>query len=148
MEKHEESREQQLQAELDNVATVLRGYAAEAFKLYKTAKEQLGDDSHTVIRKQGELAALTDVMEELGIEWDLQRFYFTFGSAKQFPYGIGEYVVVMAQDIREAARRYKRKYPNPHDDEVLNCADYYGQKEWNERISKYYQGKEPSEIIY
>ena len=147
MEKHEESREQQLQAELDNVATVLRGYAAEAFKLYKTAKEQLGDDSHTAIRKQGELAALTDVMEELGIEWELKSFYFTFGSAKQFPYGRGQYVVVKAQDIREAARKYKRKYPNPYDDEVINCADYYSQQAWDERIKQYYGDTEPAEVI-
>ena len=142
-----ESKEQQLQAELDNVAAVLRGYAAEAFKLYKAAVDQLGDDSNTAIRKQGELAALTDVMEELGIEWHLNKFYFTFGSAKQFPYGRGEYVVVIAQNIKEAARRYRRKYPNPYDDEILNCADYYSQKEWDERISKYYEGKEPAKII-
>lgn len=76
-----------------------------------------------------------------------RRFYFTFGSDKQFPYGRGQYVVVKAQDIREAARKYKRKYPNPHDDEVLNCADYYSQQAWDERIKQYYGGTEPAEII-
>lgn len=35
----------ELQAELDNVAAVLRSYAAENLKIYKEAKEELGEDS-------------------------------------------------------------------------------------------------------
>lgn len=112
-----------LQAELDNVAAVLRNYAAENLKIYKDAKE------------------------ELGVEWHLQSFYFTFGTAKQYPYTREQYLIVKAQDIREAARKYKKKYPNPYDNEVLNCADYYGQKEWDEYVKKYYEGTEPVEII-
>lgn len=142
-----ESKEQQLQAELDNVAAVLRRYVTEAFKCYKKGKEMLGEDSNIAMCKRAELAALTGVMEELGIEWHLQSFYFTFGSAKQFPYSEKQYVIVMAQDFREAARKYKRKYPNPNGDKVLSCADYYSQKEWDERVSKYYAGVKPAEVI-
>lgn len=142
-----EDKAQQLQAELDNVAVVLRGYAADNFRIYKDAKEQLGEDSHLAIAKKAALDEITSIMEELGIEWELKNFYFTFGSAKQFPYGRGQYVVVKAQDIREAARKYKRKYPNPHDDEVLNCADYYSQQAWDERIKQYYGDTEPAEVI-
>lgn len=142
-----ENKTQQLQAELDNVAAVLRGYAADNFRIYKDAKEQLGEDSHLAIAKKAALDEITSIMEELGIEWELKSFYFTCGSAKQFPYGRGQYVVVKAQDIREAARKYKRKYPNPHDDEVLNCADYYSQQAWDERIKQYYGDTEPAEVI-
>lgn len=140
-------KEKQLQAELDNVAAVLRSYAADNFRVYKAAKEQLGEDSHLAIAKKAALDEITSIMEELGIEWELKSFYFTFGSAKQFPYSREQYVVVKAQDIREAARKYKRKYPNPHDDETINCADYYNQQTWDERIKKYYGDAEPAEII-
>lgn len=137
----------ELQAELDNVAAVLRNYAAENFKIYKDAKEELGEDSRLAIAKKAALDEITNIMEELGVEWHLQNFYFTFGTAKQYPYTIGQYLIVKAQDIREAARKYQRKYPNPHDNEVLNCADYYGQKEWDEYVKGYYEGTEPVEVI-
>lgn len=77
-----------------------------------------------------------------------QKFYFTFGTAKQYPYTIGQYLIVKAQDIREAAEKFKKKYPNTYDDTVLNCADYYGQKEWDEFIKKYYENQGPQEIIF
>lgn len=142
-----ENKVQQLQAELDNVATVLRSYAADNFKIYKEAREQLGEDSHLAIAKKAALDEVTSIMEELGIEWNLKNFYFTFGSAKQFPYTQEQYLIVKAQDMKEAARKYKRKYPNPYDDTVLNCADYYSQKEWDERIKNYYKDTEPAEVL-
>lgn len=137
----------ELQAELDNVAAVLRSYAAENCKNYKIAVEELGEDSKLAIAKKAALDEITNIMEELGVEWNLQSFYFTFGSAEQYPYTNGQYLIVKAQDIREAARKYKRKYPNPYDNEVLNCADYYGQKEWDEYVKEYYKGTEPVEVI-
>lgn len=136
-----------LQAELDNVAAVLRSYAAENLKIYKEAKEELGEDSRLAIAKKAALDEITNIMEELGVEWHLPNFYFTFGTAEQYPYTIGQYLIVKARDIREAAQKYKRKYPNPHDDTVLNCADYYGQEEWDGYVKEYYEGTEPTEII-
>jgi hypothetical protein len=137
----------ELQAELDNVAAVLRSYAAENLKIYKEAKEELGEDSRLAIAKKATLDEITNIMEELGVEWHLPNFYFTFGTAEQYPYTIGQYLIVKARDIREAAQKYKRKYPNPHDDAVLNCADYYGQEEWDGYVKEYYEGTEPAEII-
>lgn len=137
----------ELQAELDNVAAVLRSYAAENLKIYKEAKEELGEDSRLAIAKKAALDEITNIMEELGVEWHLPNFYFTFGTAEQYPYTIGQYLIVKARDIREAAQKYKRKYPNPHDDAVLNCADYYGQEEWDRYVKEYYEGTEPAEII-
>jgi len=136
-----------LQAELDNVAAVLKSYAAENLKIYKEAKEELGEDSRLAIAKKAALDEITNIMEELGVEWHLPNFYFTFGTAEQYPYTIGQYLIVKARDIREAAQKYKRKYPNPHDDTVLNCADYYGQEEWDGYVKEYYEGTEPAEII-
>lgn len=137
----------ELQAELDNVEAVLRSYAAENLKIYKEAKEELGEDSRLAIAKKAALDEITNIMEELGVEWHLPNFYFTFGTAEQYPYTIGQYLVVKAQDIREAARKFKKKYPNPHDETVLNCADYYGQEEWDGYVKEYYEGTEPAEII-
>lgn len=64
----------ELQAELDNVAAVLRNYAAENLKIYKDAKEELGEDSRLAIVKKAALDEITNIMEELGIEWHLKRF--------------------------------------------------------------------------
>lgn len=137
----------ELQAELDNVAAVLRNYAAENLKIYKDAKEELGEDSRLAIAKKAALDEITNIMEELGVEWHLQNFYFTFGTAKKFPYTIGQYLIVKAQDIREAARKYKKKYPNPSGDEVLNCADYYTQEQWDSEVKKYFENVKTAEII-
>ena len=126
----------ELQAELDNVAAVLRNYVAENLKIYKDAKEELGEDSRLAIAKKAALDEITNIMEELGVEWHLKRFYFTFGSAEEFPYKRGQYLIVKAQDINEAARKYKKKYPNPSGDEVLNCADYYTQEQ-HQQPTKY-----------
>lgn len=136
-----------LQAELDNVAAVLKSYAAENLKIYKEAKEELGEDSRLAIAKKAALDEITNIMEELGVEWHLPNFYFTFGTAEQYPYTIGQYLIVKARDIREAARKFKKKYPNPYDETVLNCADYYGQEEWDGYVKEYYEGTEPAEII-
>lgn len=80
----------ELQAELDNVAAVLRNYVAENLKIYKDAKEELGEDSKLAIAKKAALDEITNIMEELGVEWHLKRFYFTFGSAEEFPYKRGQ----------------------------------------------------------
>ncbi len=55
-------------------------------------------------------------------------------------------MVVIASDEHDAAMKFKKKYPHPYDEMVLNCAAYYSEKEWNESVSKYYTG-EPVEVI-
>lgn len=64
------------------------------------------------------------------------KFYFTFGTWKQYPYTRGQYLVVIASDEHDAAMKFKKKYPHPYDEMVLNCAAYYSEKEWNESVSK------------
>lgn len=142
-----DNKENELQAKIDNVATVLRSYASENRRIYKKAIEELGVDSRLAIAKKAALDEITKIMAELGVEWHLQSFYFTFGAAKQYPYTLGQYLIVKAQDIREAARKYKRKYPNPYDNKVLNCADYYTQEQWDSEVKKYFENVKPAEII-
>lgn len=62
-----------LQAELDNVATVLRSYAAENLAVYKKAVDELGEGSNLAIAKKAAFDEITSIMEELGIERELKR---------------------------------------------------------------------------
>ena len=137
-----------LQAELDNVAAVLRRHAAVSYKIYNIALENNGSDSPLAIASKAELDKLTDVMEELHIDFRINSFYFTFGSDEKFPYTRGQYLVVKAYDINDAAAKFRSKYPNPEDNTVLNCADYYTQQEWDKRVKGFYKNEEPQEIIY
>lgn len=73
-------------------------------------------------------------------------FYFTFGSAKQFPFHCG-YIVLYAEDIRAAARVFKSLYPNPSEPEVLNCSDYYSQEEWTRITQECYKDEAPLKVI-
>lgn len=76
-----------------------------------------------------------------------ENFYFTFGSSSQFPYQ-SCYMIVRAYDINAAARKFQMKYPNRYDSDVLNCADYYNQKRWDEIIAAgYYANEKPVEIL-
>lgn len=75
-----------------------------------------------------------------------ENFYFTFGSWERFPFQNG-YIIVKAKDIREAARKFKAKYPNDRDETVLNCSDYYSEAVWKERVGNYYKGREPYEVM-
>lgn len=59
----------------------------------------------------------------------MKRFYFTFGSSAKMPF-IGGWVEIVARDLKQAALAFKRIYPNPLDDEVLNCSDYYTEEEF------------------
>lgn len=59
----------------------------------------------------------------------MERFYFTFGSGEQFPFQ-GGWIEVWAQDISTAALAFKKIYPNEENDSILNCADYYTEKQF------------------
>lgn len=63
----------------------------------------------------------------------MKRFYFTFGTDELFPYQDG-WVEILADDIRQAAKIFKAIYPNPRDDSILNCADYYSEDVFKKSI--------------
>lgn len=71
------------------------------------------------------------------------RYYYTFGYDRNFPYPDG-YLVVVANDKNDSVEKFRRKYPDRHKG-IINCSDIYNEEQWS-KISKYY-GK-PSEVIH
>ena len=94
---------------------------------------------------------LTDAESKAIKEWVdsyyVKNFYFTFGSWEGMPFQNG-YIIVKAKDIKEAGRKFAKWFPNPEDEETLNCSDYYGAEEWQEILEKgYYKEQEPLAIM-
>lgn len=58
----------------------------------------------------------------------LSSFYFSFGSAKQFPFERG-YLVVLAENRREAIGIFRYHYPDVNEG-IINCADIYTEEQW------------------
>ena len=76
-----------------------------------------------------------------------ENFYFTFGSWEGYPFQSG-YIIVKANDIREAARKFMAKYPNDRDETVVNCSDYYNEAQWGRILANgHYAGREPYEVM-
>lgn len=76
----------------------------------------------------------------------MKNFYYTFGTDPQFPFGIEDYVVIEAVNINMANHIFMAKYPGPHEN-LVNCAFYYTEEEFNRFRDKYYKGIEPSDVI-
>lgn len=58
----------------------------------------------------------------------MNKYYFSFGSSKQFPYQ-GGYLVVHARDKIGAIAKYREHYPDVNDN-LINCAFIYSEEEW------------------
>lgn len=74
----------------------------------------------------------------------MNKYYFTFGSNEQFPYGREQYVVVFAVNMQDAVNLYREKYPDLSPG-IVNCTFYYPQSEWAE-VSKAFPFP-PAEVI-
>lgn len=62
--------------------------------------------------------------------WNLERFIFTFGTDRRFPY-LGGWVEVLATDAKEAADKFRARFPDrPGSPGVLNCAFVYDSERW------------------
>lgn len=59
----------------------------------------------------------------------VKNVYYTFGSAKQFPYHHGEYVLVRALSFDDAHKTFRASFPDRVPN-TLNCADYYSEEEF------------------
>ena len=110
----------------------------------KEGFEEAHKDYCDFIEKLAETTGLTTGeldkhFTKLWAEKKPKNFYFTFGSSEEFPYTRGQYLIVKAQDIKEAAKKYKKKYPSRYNENILNCADYYSQKAWDERVKRILQ---------
>ena len=76
------------------------------------------------------------------------KFYFTFGSDPEFPYGFGEFVEIEAADEDEAREVFRAVFPSRPGSQFLNCSSVYTELEWKQRVKdKYYKGVEPSAVI-
>ena len=84
------------------------------------------------------------ILEFGGIEQ--KPFYFTFGSWEKYPYQ-NRYLVVYAEDVREAVQKFRRKHPDITEG-IVNCAAWYTEEQKDCCIQRgtWYEG-EPAEII-
>lgn len=59
----------------------------------------------------------------------MANYYFSFGSSDRFPFQ-GGYLIVKANNKKEALEKYREKYPdrNPN---CINCSFYYTEEQWN-----------------
>lgn len=76
------------------------------------------------------------------------KFIFTFGSAEQFPFHLGEYIVIEARNEKEARDMFKVLYPNPRNKDTLNCAFVYENAEFEELRKTYGDFKVTPERLY
>lgn len=81
----------------------------------------------------------------------MNKYFCTFGSDENYPFGRNDYVVVMAQDMNAAHRLFMVAHPNPRKyegaDSIANFAACYSEAQWAEISEQFYKGVEPSEII-
>lgn len=77
----------------------------------------------------------------------LNKYYFTFGSHPDFPFGIKDYVLIMAKNEATARDLFGKHFPNPVHPDTLNFAFCYEEKEWEDIHNKYYPETSPSAII-
>lgn len=77
-----------------------------------------------------------------------EKFYFTFGSSKNFPYQ-NTYLVVIARNKSDACKGFRMKYPDRDANKpCLNCSGICDEWVWYKYISKYYPNQEPADIIF
>lgn len=75
----------------------------------------------------------------------MEKYYFTFGSSKQFPYK-NTYLVVVASSYNDAVKGFRKKHPDVNPD-CMNCSDCYNAKQW-EQVGEYYADQSPAEVIW
>lgn len=115
-------------------------YCLEHQVLCEQRKQQLIkaiDDAEAYIEKQEEWEDECDknikkIIYEIIAEKEsvpLENFYFTFsGADMRFPYQNG-YLVVRAENEKEAFRKFRFRYPDPYLN-CLCCASWYSQEKW------------------
>lgn len=73
-----------------------------------------------------------------------KNFYFTFDSDAPYPYGLNDYVIVIAKNKYDAQMAFKAMYFNRPDSDSLNYAFGYTEKEWK---TVYCGNRPPVEVI-
>lgn len=75
------------------------------------------------------------------------KFYFTFGSDPEFPYGINDYIMIDAPDRNTAQRAFQVIHPNRPGSDCFNYSFDYNEEEWKDIKKKYYKGINPVEFF-
>lgn len=94
----------------------------------------------------GYSTAIQDLMQ--AIDKQCKRFYFTFGTDPEYPYGQDDYVLVYADNLAEAVEKFKAKHPNRPGSDCVNCAFWYNEEQWNKSTKQYYGDRKPVEVIW
>lgn len=76
---------------------------------------------------------------------EMEKYYFTFGSGRKFPYQ-STYLVVVASSYGDAVKGFREKHPDV-DPGCMNCSNCYSEKQWAD-IGKKYSDRSPAEIIW
>lgn len=58
------------------------------------------------------------------------KFYFTFGSDPEYPFGRDKFVLVKANGLKAAILKFKARHPNRPGSNTVNCAAWYNEKQW------------------
>lgn len=77
----------------------------------------------------------------------MERYYFTFGSNPEFPYGRKDYILIEAANEDLACKLFQALHPNRPGSSCLNCASIYTGSQFDEIREKYYKGIGPVEIM-
>ena len=76
----------------------------------------------------------------------MQRFFYTFGSDKKFPYQKG-WVEVRAADREESHEKFRARFPDRNPD-CINCSFCYTEEQWRKMDPENtWQGYRCHEII-
>ena len=75
-----------------------------------------------------------------------EKFYFTFGYDRNFPYP-DNYLIVLANNRENAISKFRRNYPDRHKN-IINCADIYNEKQWIASMNQKYYPEIPAETIH
>lgn len=93
-----------------------------------------------------ELVKMYEQVNEMCSHAFMQPFYFTFGSWEKFPFQNG-FLILYAENFRQAAVKFMELYPHPEGEDIVNCSDYYSQKQWDNILTRCYQNVEPFKVI-
>ena len=77
----------------------------------------------------------------------MAKFYFTFGSDPEYPFGQNDFVEIEAEDGEQACDLFRVLHPNRPCRPLLNCAFIYCEETFNKFRDQYYKGVEPVETI-
>lgn len=112
--------------------------------LPRAQKSQLMAEKLRVVNRERE--KVMERIEHLANGTDTEeRYYFTFGSSKQFPYQDG-YIVVIAENRKAATTKFRAKYPDRNED-TINCSEIYSEDEWYACKGTHYHNIEPYETL-